>query len=179
MTCTSEKSWPLEVTGRTRRGWMPVSGRAYCATADFGTSSTPQTRHRSERRHIGFPAKAHISPVTRGGHVQGLITPRPGRAGFHPASSGSCPGVASASWTGIRVPSGLTARTGALTSRTPRSFPAGDVHVPSNCHDIRHDRWTSVAAQGGVAPPRGRSSKRRRGPAGTRRRVPLVPPHCT
>jgi chloride channel protein, CIC family len=41
------------------------------------------------------------------------------------------------------------------------------------------DRWTSVAARGGVTPPRGRSSKRRRGPAGTRGRVPLVPPHCT
>ena len=72
------------------------------------------------------------------------------------------------SWTGIRVPSGLTARTGALTSRTPRSFPAGEVYVPSNCHDMKHDdRWTSVVAQDGATPPRERWSRRRRGPAGT------------
>jgi len=109
-----------------------------------------------------------------------VITLRRAVPVLRPARSGSCPGAASASWTGIRVPSGLTARTGTLTSRTPRSSPEGDVHVPSNCHDIRHDdRWTSVAAQIGVTPPRGRSSKRRRGPTGTRGRVPLVPPHCT
>ena len=49
--------------------------------------------------------------------------PGPGRV-LHPAWSGGGAGVASASWTGIRVPSGLTARTGTLTSRTPLSYRA-------------------------------------------------------
>ena len=40
------------------------------------------------------------------------------------ARSGGGPGTASASSTGIRVPSGLTARTGTLTSRTPLSYRA-------------------------------------------------------
>ncbi len=43
---------------------------------------------------------------------------------LHPAWSGGCPGIASAFSTGIRVPSGLTSRTGTLTSRTPLSYRA-------------------------------------------------------
>jgi hypothetical protein len=48
--------------------WLDASfgDRAYCATADFGHFLDSATRHRSERRHIGFPAKTHKSPVTRG-----------------------------------------------------------------------------------------------------------------
>ena len=65
VACTSEKSWPLEVTGRTRRGWIPVSGSRTAQRPTSATSSTLQTRHRSERRHIGFPAKAHIAGYTR------------------------------------------------------------------------------------------------------------------
>jgi len=42
---------------------LPGSRTAQRPTS--ATSSTPQTRHRSERRHIGFPAKAHIAGYTR------------------------------------------------------------------------------------------------------------------
>ena len=45
---------------------------------------------------------------------------------------------------------------------------------------LEHDEhWTSVVALGGAAPPRGRWSKRRRGPTGTGGRVPLVSAHGT
>ncbi len=57
--------------------------------------------------------------------VRGLITqPRPALPVLYPGWSGGCPGVASASWTGIRVPSCLTSRTGTLTLRTPLSYRA-------------------------------------------------------
>jgi hypothetical protein len=51
---------------RVRRGWMPVSGsRAYTHWPTAATPSTPQTRHYSERRHVGFPAKAQIAEYDR------------------------------------------------------------------------------------------------------------------
>ena len=55
----SGKPWPAEDTRRTRRGWMLLFQESHVPRA---ARLRPPRRHRSEHRHVGFPAKAHRSP---------------------------------------------------------------------------------------------------------------------
>ena len=66
-------------------------------------------------------ARAARRRFLSGGRSRRRVRPVPV---LHPAWSGGCSGIAPASSTGIRVPSGLTASTGTLTSRTPLSYRA-------------------------------------------------------
>jgi hypothetical protein len=87
---------------------------AGCGCCAAGTGPSPSGSSRCAR--TTGPASFFCTPGKEGAHEKGGVE---GRYSGIAARRGCCSGIASASWTGIRVPSGLTAPAGTLTSRRP------------------------------------------------------------